>query len=466
MASQLALIEVKQEQVLTVFTTEAGLDPYLKELEQKARKAVAGYDITTEAGRDGIRSVAYELARSKAPLKEMADGLTEEMKKQTKAINAERDRGVEFITNLQAEIRKDLTDFEEKEKTRVKEHQDRLQAISALLVFDPAKGDPTSADVQARINGLKQFDGVNWQEFVHQANLAINGAQATLSTQLAARQKQEADQAELEQLRAQKAAADLKAEQDRIANEAAEKARKDEREKAALAEAHRAAEARYDLEWAEAHAEKALRDEQARVAAAEAEKRAADEARKHAEERADQQRKAAHVRALDQLKALGTFAGADDIPTQEVINGRLSRLPDFEAMDWEEFKPDAVKAALSVNLGLALLMDQRKKYDAEKAAEAAAAQKKAQDDAAAKATAAEKKRQDDAKAAEDAAAAKREANKKHAAKINGDVATAINKAIGAFNTQPEGDPKNETSLGKWLTIALAKGEIPHTTIAY
>lgn len=84
-----------------------------------------------------------------------------------------------------------------------------------------------------------------------------------------------------------------------------------------------------------------------------------------------------------------------------------------------------------------------------------AATKKANDDQAA-AVQAERDRAAAVKKAEDDAAAKRESNKKHCAKINN---AALNAIQAVIDTSPS-DP------AKGVVEAIAKGLIPHVTIAY
>lgn len=193
----LAVIEIKKETALSVFTAENGLDPYLVELESRA--AIAGADETTIAGQDIIRSTAYSLSKSKKPLENLAATLKMEADALIAKVNNERDRGIDFITDLQKEVRRPLTEYEEREKTRIDVHKARLDVLMAMIAFD---GEPTSADVVAKINELAAFKEFNWQEFTESAKATREKVEAHLAETLLKIKKAEDDAAELARFRA------------------------------------------------------------------------------------------------------------------------------------------------------------------------------------------------------------------------------------------------------------------------
>src|ERR1035437_1747966 len=259
----LAVIEIKRENALAVFTAEKGLDPFLAELETRARAAIDGYDITTIAGQDGIRSVAYSLSKSKKPLENLAADLKKDADALIDKVNAERNRGIKFIDDLQKEVRRPLTEYEEKEKVRINGHKQNLDALSVMVVFE---GVPTAELVQGRINSLTaNFKDLNWQEFTESAKAATEKVTATLADLLAKIVKADADAAELARFRAAEEQRMQKERDEKIAAEAAEAARK-EAERLAAITARNLAEV---AEKAAAAAQKVINDQAAALAKAE-----------------------------------------------------------------------------------------------------------------------------------------------------------------------------------------------------
>lgn len=142
------------------------------------------------------------------------------------------------------------------------------------------------------------------------------------------------------------------------------------------------------------------------------------------------------------------IAAAATKAAEEKAAADAKALADKVAADQKKAEDD--KAALAKTLADALA-----KAEADKKQAAIDAQKKADD-----AAAAERQKAADAKAAEDAATKKREADQAHKAKINNEALEKINKILTA------GLGKKTEDTAKALVIAIAKGEIPHTTIAY
>jgi len=274
------------EQLNPVEVYSGGLDAVLEKIAKFARKHVP--DASTEAGRKEIASNAYKVTRSKTLLDEMGKTLGEEWRKKLEKINADRKYAVTFCENLKDEVSKPLTEWKEKEATRLADH---AQALTVLSVnFNP------NADVevlQAHLDMVEKTYGRDWQEFREKAEVAYIVSKKALSDAIASRIKYDEEQKELAALRAEKAKRDEeeKAKQDeanRIAEEAAIKARfEEEAKKKAQAEIAAANAAKEKAEAdAKAAAERAEREKQAAV---EAERKRAEDAKK-AEEQAAKDR--------------------------------------------------------------------------------------------------------------------------------------------------------------------------------
>ncbi|MDH4581420.1 hypothetical protein E8F20_05960 [Pseudomonas sp. BN415] len=291
---QLATVPPK-ETALQVYSAENGLEPYLQIIKAEIDSFVP--DVSTKKGRDAIASIAYKVARSKTALDNAGKELVAELKEVPKKIDAERKRMRDLLDVWQAEVRKPLTEWEEAEEARKAKHQAAINQINLRLECR----DLDAAELKSNIAWLEGLAiNESWEEFEAEAARAKDKAVAALREALAAREKYEAEQAELERLRAEAAAREQREREERIAREAAEAERlaaerraQEERDAATRREAEaKAAAERRELELklqaeqaerekveAQRRAEQAERDAQAKAeAAAQAERqRQADE---------------------------------------------------------------------------------------------------------------------------------------------------------------------------------------------
>lgn len=301
------LITIDTLNAVEVFGKEGGADGLLESL----RKQVTSIDrdISTAKGRDNIRSLAYTIARSKTAADEAGKLLKAEHQKVVDLVDAERKKLRDGLDALKEEIRAPLTEYENKEKARVKAHEDALAEIKALSSDLP---DDAPA-IQERIDRLATYTDREWEEFAMRADKEMTVAGDILIKCYAAAVKLAEERAELERLRAEQAAREQKEREERIAAEAAAKAKAEaeqeaERQRVAAAEAAKAEQDRLEREKAEAQAraEKAEADRLAQEkAAAEAAVRAEQEsvARAEAAAKAERDRQAAEAKALADAEA-------------------------------------------------------------------------------------------------------------------------------------------------------------------
>lgn len=267
-----------------VFSEEGGIDAMLTSLEAKVRAIPT--DISTPAGRAAIKSLAHQVARSKTAFDEMGKELVSDWKAKSKAVDKERARVWDRLEALQTEVRKPLTDWENAEADRIRQHDAALAEISMLQIFGD---DATSHDISDRLDQLASMPNRDWQEFKARAEKLRSETFAVLTVRKDKAVRLEAEQAELARLRAEQADREQKERDDRIAAEAAEKARlvaeaKAAREKQEAADAATAETRRLEAEKkaADERAAKAERDaadaverERQRVAAEKAAEEAA-----------------------------------------------------------------------------------------------------------------------------------------------------------------------------------------------
>lgn len=247
------------------------VEKLIAKLEADVR-AMPKPDISTESGRDEIKSLAYKIARSKTGLDGLGKDFVAQLKKQSGLIDADRRLIRDRLEALQDEVRKPVTDWETSEQNRIAAHEEALAQIrdAAELPLEY-----TADVIQERLRLIGRVAQRDWQEFVPQANGALAVAEDKLRAALAVAQKREADAAELKLLQ--------EAEQARIEAEAKAKRQAEAAEAAALAERQRIEQENASAERArlaaEEAAERAVEDERRRVAAKQAADAAAEQKR-------------------------------------------------------------------------------------------------------------------------------------------------------------------------------------------
>ncbi len=321
----LAVVDAKN--AVEIFTG-GGLDAVLDGIEAKVR--AIPLDPSTPSGREEIRSVAYKVIRTKTTLDSEGKKLTEGWREATKKVNDERKRSLERLDALAEEVRRPLTEFENKERLRVEAHEKALAEISGLVTMVNAYPDMTTDLLQQHLNDYATMHpDRNWEEFQMRATNMRENTVAFVTAKIAARRKHEADQAELARHRAEEAERIQRERDEKLRQEAAEKARVEAERKAkeaADAEAKRVIEAaeaerrrvemeaekvRRENERVQKEAEDArLREEQAKLAA---EQRAkdAEAARVAAEKKAEEDKRIAAERFEAEKRAAQERAKRD-----------------------------------------------------------------------------------------------------------------------------------------------------------
>jgi len=219
MNTEIAVIEALKP--LDVYGATTLADAIIEKVRQEASKV--GKDVSTQEGRDAIRSMAHKIARSKTALDRMGKDLTEDWMKKKKAVDAERKRIWQAMEGLQNEVRKPLTDFENAEKQRIREREERIALINSLSSFDIPS--PEQGQIKERISSLEGVIDFDWQEFKGRAESAIAGTKEKLESMLAERIKYDAEQEELTRLRKEAEERERKERDERLQREAAERAK-------------------------------------------------------------------------------------------------------------------------------------------------------------------------------------------------------------------------------------------------
>ncbi len=301
---------VKVENAVEIFT-KGGLTSVLDGIEAKVR--AIKLDPATAAGREEIRSTAYKIVRARTTLDAEGKKLTEGWRQGTALVNAERKRSSERLEALADEIRLPLTTFENKEKNRVAAHDQAiadLEKVSNNLQFGAFDSATVETLETAIINWQELHSERDWEEFSDRAKKVRVAVLDGLANKLEARRKFDADQAELERLRAAEAAR-LQAERDKqLQAEAAERQRLESERIAAEVAAREKQRVEAEAERVRLEAERRAREAQEKIdaaakALADAEAKAKAE-KEAAERRAEQQRveaKQQAEKAANELKA-------------------------------------------------------------------------------------------------------------------------------------------------------------------
>ncbi|WEI20086.1 hypothetical protein PY247_10410 [Acinetobacter proteolyticus] len=276
---------LEQNVIVAAFSKVGGTDELFEHIAQEVRSHVP--DVTTKKGRDAIGSLAMKVSKSKTLIEKCGKDLVAEQKAQIKLIDDDRIAIVKKFDSLRDEILAPRDAWEKAEEDRVKGHRDALIGIKIpadLLQKYPE--DWTSENIKVAIRDLENVSvDSSFEEFEQEAKIAKFETLEKLRTALAAREKYEAEQAELERLRKAEQERLQREHDERIAKEAADKARI-EAEAKALAEKQRFE--REQKEQAEL-AERQQREAAEREARLVAEKEAAELRAKHAAE-AERQR--------------------------------------------------------------------------------------------------------------------------------------------------------------------------------
>ena len=259
------------------------------------------------------------------------------------------------LDTLKDEVRAPLTQYEEAEEARVAALQSRLARLNEL--GSSASIEIAAADLQVMLNEVEQnaLDDT-WQELLPQATVAKELAAKRLGETLATRQKYEAEQAELEELRKKQAEQERIDRERLITEQAAEQARIQEENRQRLereAAQHREQEAQRQAQAAQQAAEQARRNSEASELARQqaearriAEAEQAEQRRLQAEANAARQAEEAATRAAEQerqriaeeqrLKEEADAARAADVEHRRTINQSI--LMDLMGLGIEEAK--------------------------------------------------------------------------------------------------------------------------------
>jgi len=285
--TELAAVPPK-ETALQVFQAPNGLEPYLQKIRDEIDAFVP--DVSTRKGREAIASIAYKVARSKTALDNVGKDLVADLKEIPKKIDAERKRMRDTLDAWQEEVRRPLNDWQAAEDARVDRHQTRIQQLRDLVDVETLFAEGIRFKID---NAEAVVIDEGFEEFEAEAHQVKAKTLESLRASLARQEKYEAEQAELERLRAETAAREQKEREERIAREAEERARREAEQKA---QAEREAALRREQE-AKAASERRELELKLQAEQAERARVQAEADRVATEQRMEQERQAAALQA-------------------------------------------------------------------------------------------------------------------------------------------------------------------------
>ncbi|WP_102847947.1 hypothetical protein [Stutzerimonas balearica] len=326
MSSQLLAIEDISEASAPAIYVKGGLQRFIDAVQSEIGTEVP--DTTTRKGRERIASLAAKVSKSKVAIEKPGRDYLKRLKEMPKIVEEELREFVRTMDALRDEVRSPLTEWERAEAARVAEHERRISELRCVDVEGR-----NAAEIASAISLIEEYEvDESWEEFEAEAHRVKAASLAALREALTKRQQYEAEQAELERLRAEAAQREQKEREERIAREAAEQAKREaeqraqaEREAAVRREAEaKAAAERRELELklaaeraererveAQQRAEQAERDAEAKAqaaAAAERQRQADEQARLEAEAKAREADKA-HKAAINRAALEAFVAG-------------------------------------------------------------------------------------------------------------------------------------------------------------
>ncbi|HCM9402522.1 TPA: hypothetical protein N5L71_000494 [Acinetobacter baumannii] len=308
--------------MVAAFAKRGGTDELYERIAQEVRSHVP--DVSTKKGRDAIGSLALKISKSKTLIEKCGKELVAEQKAQIKVIDDDRISIVKKLDLLRNEVLAPRDAWEQAEKDRVAKHEESILSINFYKTAVIA--DKDSVWLKGVIRNVEEIViDSSFEEFEEQAKIAKYETLEFLRTTLAAREKYEAEQAELERLRQAEILRQQQEREAQIAREAAEKATREAEEKARFeaervqrekAEAEqREARLKAEKEAAELRAQHAAEAERKRIEAEQAAKLEAERQAEEARQANQAHRKKICNEALKGLLALGI----DEAKSKEIL---------------------------------------------------------------------------------------------------------------------------------------------------
>ncbi|AVE56070.1 hypothetical protein APD02_16220 [Acinetobacter baumannii] len=331
---------LEQNVIVAAFAKRGGTDELYERIAQEVRSHVP--DVSTKKGRDAIGSLALKISKSKTLIEKCGRELVAEQKAQIKVIDDDRISIVKKFDSLRDEILAPRDAWEQAEKDRVAKHEESILSINFYKTAVIA--DKDSVWLKGVIRNVEEIViDSSFEEFEEQAKIAKYETLEFLRTTLAAREKYEAEQAELERLRKSEQERLQREHEERIAHEAAERVRL-EAERKAKEEAERVEREKQE---AIAKAEREKAEAEQREARLKAEKEAAELRAQHAAEAERKRIEAEQAAKLEAERQADEARQANQAHRKKICNEALKGLL---ALGIDEAKSKEILQAINKGL--------------------------------------------------------------------------------------------------------------------
>ena len=275
-----------------------------RDLVQAIREEAEAHepDLTNGETRKKTIAAAAAITRRKTSIDDTGKAMTEEWRRKTGEVNEIRKFVRDSLSEIAADVRRPVTEWEEAEKAREAE-MDR--AIAAIANFDPA--GKSSEAIAARMMEIEAISpdedtyGERWAE----AQVIRDRTIESLKTARDAALKAEEDARELAALRAEREERERREAQERAAREAEERAERKEADRL-----------RREAQEAQERADRAEREAEEAKAAAEAERQRREredreraEAEERERQRLEEQRRAQEAEAEERRQRTEAASG-------------------------------------------------------------------------------------------------------------------------------------------------------------
>lgn len=204
-----SVLVVEKKDLQAFFLDPAKLDTLYGHVEKMARALVA--DPLTKEGASQIKSCARQIASVKKRIDDIGKDVVAELKKLPGQIDANRKSLRERLEALQDDIRRPVTEIENR--------NDEIDGIKGIHL---RLANATSAEISKELEFVKKIPLTEekWHESLEKAKSAIAGETKALELLKATAEKREKDAAELDKLRKNQEEADRIIRENKIKEEA------------------------------------------------------------------------------------------------------------------------------------------------------------------------------------------------------------------------------------------------------
>lgn len=188
----------------------------------KEHVAAIPQDVSTDEGRELVKSTAYSIARTKSGLDKIGKSLGDGLRKELADINEVRKQGVAELQSLQEDFRRPLTEYEEEQKRIENERVGKIDFHFVRMneLLDKVRSVKTHDELQSmtqQFSDAAEFDAMERSGDRESLVAQFNSVAESRGSEITQMEKQ---QKELEELRKQQA--EMRRQQEEVERQKAE----------------------------------------------------------------------------------------------------------------------------------------------------------------------------------------------------------------------------------------------------